>query len=324
MSEGKNIPNKLGQGDGVSRARNHTVLLNPDLVDQLRSGSDDEFDTDPGTEVRDLPKGGFVGKDAKVSFDKEPEVEVEDDGFAKPKGQQGPSMIKKTGEAANDWYGGVTAKPADKQGVAETAAVAKPVTPTNSAIRPPVLKPSQAMPNVGVQSQQTAASAPSKPGMQNIQPAVETEIPQVTNKVTKQTQSQQTEFKGNIMKQETGELKYVGAPSKVIGFLVSYQKVPTGEYFPLCTGRMTITADADCKGSVFILADESVSMPHAIAKITEGEIMILDQLSEQGTKVKKKGSDQFIELAGERTTLQQGDQIWFGDVHFYVSLVEGK
>lgn len=110
--------------------------------------------------------------------------------------------------------------------------------------------------------------------------------------------------------------------SKLIGFMVSFDKNEFGEFYPLKVGRLIITSEvAASGGNYLLLAEESISPMHAIMRISQnGEVQILDQLSEYGTKIKHlDGSTE--ELSGEKSVLAHGDVVSFGDRSFHILLI---
>jgi hypothetical protein len=111
--------------------------------------------------------------------------------------------------------------------------------------------------------------------------------------------------------------------SPVIGFLVSFDTDVNGDIYVLRSGRVVVTSDSSISGQNYILVDdESVSPCHAFLRVSpSGEIQVLDQLSECGTKIIRFGSKEEIELSGEKSTLEHGDVIKFGNRTFYVSLL---
>ena len=109
----------------------------------------------------------------------------------------------------------------------------------------------------------------------------------------------------------------------VVGFLVSFDNNSNGDIYELRSGRLVVTSDDNIHGQNYILInDETVSPCHAFLRITQdGEIQLLDQLSEYGTKIKRFGSDEEIELSGEKSTVEHGDLIMFGNRKFHVTLL---
>lgn len=110
--------------------------------------------------------------------------------------------------------------------------------------------------------------------------------------------------------------------SKLVGFMVSFDKNEFGEFYPLKVGRLIITSEVTASGGNYLLlVEESVSPMHAIMRISpNGEVQILDQLSEYGTKIKHlDGSTE--ELSGEKSILAHGDIVSFGDRSFHIVLI---
>jgi hypothetical protein len=52
-----------------------------------------------------------------------------------------------------------------------------------------------------------------------------------------------------------------------------------------------------------------------------GEIQVLDQLSEFGTRIRLSGSNEEVELSGDKSTIEHGDIVQFGDRTFFVCLL---
>lgn len=106
------------------------------------------------------------------------------------------------------------------------------------------------------------------------------------------------------------------------GFLVSYDRNSLGEVCSLRTGRMIVTSVAQANGNFLLIEESTVSPLHAIMRITAtGEIQILDQLSESGTFIKRFGSEDEIELSGEKSFLEHGDTVRFGERTFHVTVI---
>lgn len=114
-------------------------------------------------------------------------------------------------------------------------------------------------------------------------------------------------------------------PAKVtpiMGFLVSFDQDSNGEVFELRSGRIIVTSEEVATGNALLIRDESVSPMHAILRVSQGgEIQVLDQLSEHGTKIKRFGSEEEEELSGDKGTIEHGDIISFGKRKFHVCLV---
>ncbi len=109
----------------------------------------------------------------------------------------------------------------------------------------------------------------------------------------------------------------------IVGFLVSYDSNPTGEVLELRSGRWIVSSERTTDGNFLIVKDPTVSPLHAILKISDqGEIQVLDQLSEHGTIIKHPdGEDE--QLAGSMGRIDHGDTIAFGKKCFHVCIVKG-
>lgn len=111
--------------------------------------------------------------------------------------------------------------------------------------------------------------------------------------------------------------------SALIGILVSYDVNPNGTIFELRSGRLIVTSEgATANGNFLVLRDDSVSPMHAIIRISaSGEVQVLDQLSEFGTKLVRFGSGEIEELSGDKGAVEHGDVIKFGNRSFHVCLI---
>lgn len=108
----------------------------------------------------------------------------------------------------------------------------------------------------------------------------------------------------------------------LLGFLVTYDRNRLGDVSTLRSGRMIITSTPQTTGNYLLIDDTSVSPLHAIMRITaSGEIQVLDQLSESGTFIRRFGGDEEIELSGDKSFLEHGDVIRFGERSFHVVMI---
>ena len=111
---------------------------------------------------------------------------------------------------------------------------------------------------------------------------------------------------------------------KLVGFLVSYVSDPMGRYVELREGRLLVTSGESSSDSSLVILDESVSAMHAIMRIAaDGAILILDQLSEHGTRIRRAEGGKVDSLMGDKSSLGHGDVVIFGDFgsgHKYLSV----
>lgn len=110
--------------------------------------------------------------------------------------------------------------------------------------------------------------------------------------------------------------------SKLVGFLVSFDRDSNGDSFELRSGRLIVTSEVPSGGNFMFIDDQTVSPMHAVVRVTEqGEIQVLDQLSEHGTKVTHFGVTDEVELSGDKCSLGHGDLIRFGERRFCVCVL---
>jgi len=108
----------------------------------------------------------------------------------------------------------------------------------------------------------------------------------------------------------------------VVGFLISFDVNPNGDVFDLRSGRVMITSQAAPGSNCLVIKDDSVSPMHAIMRISSGgEIQVLDQLSEFGTKIMRFGSTEEEQLSGDKGAVEHGDIIKFGNRKFHVCVI---
>jgi hypothetical protein len=117
----------------------------------------------------------------------------------------------------------------------------------------------------------------------------------------------------------------VAARSKLIGFLVSYDKETVGEVFEVRVGRWLLTSRPTDHSEYILVPDESISPLHAIVRGTnDGKVQVLDQLSEFGTGVIRAGSDKEEEVVSSMINVSHGDIIRFGKRYFTVCIVPDR
>lgn len=111
----------------------------------------------------------------------------------------------------------------------------------------------------------------------------------------------------------------------IVGFLVSFDKDHDGEVLFLRSGRLVVTSEVNVPLSstnALVLGDPKVSLNHAVLRISAtGEIQLLDQLSEFGTHIKRIGEEQAMVLSGDKCSIEHGDLVTFGERTFQVCLL---
>lgn len=110
--------------------------------------------------------------------------------------------------------------------------------------------------------------------------------------------------------------------TRIVGFLVSFDSNPNGDVYELRSGRVMITSQAAPGSNCLVIKDDSVSPMHAIMRVSAGgEIQVLDQLSEFGTKIQRFGSSEEEQLSGDKGSVEHGDVIKFGNRKFHVCVI---
>jgi len=110
--------------------------------------------------------------------------------------------------------------------------------------------------------------------------------------------------------------------SPIVGFLVSYDENPNGSVFELRAGRLIVTSESPGSGNFLVIQSDSVSPMHAIMRIgKDGDLQVLDQLSEFGTRIIRLEGEEDEELSGDKSSLEHGDTIFFGERKFHVCMV---
>lgn len=111
----------------------------------------------------------------------------------------------------------------------------------------------------------------------------------------------------------------------LVGFLVSFDAEHAGEYYPLRKGRTIITTDQDAGlSSAIMLNGNGISSSHAVIRAdSEADILILDQLSDSGTFLRRLESEDEIRIR-EPAAVLHGDVLRFGDRTFQLCLLPRK
>jgi FHA domain len=110
--------------------------------------------------------------------------------------------------------------------------------------------------------------------------------------------------------------------SPIVGFLVSFDVNTNGDVYDLRSGRLIISSEPASGGNYIVIDDQSVSPMHAILRIgSTGEVQVLDQLSEFGIHIKRFGVEDEEHISGEKSTIEHGDVIRFGNRSFHVCIL---
>ncbi len=109
--------------------------------------------------------------------------------------------------------------------------------------------------------------------------------------------------------------------SLLVGFLISFHKNPNGDFYELRAGKLIITNQPVSNINSLVITDDSISSMHALMKISENEITLFDQFSENGTSVKHMKDEEIKKISGDSEKILDKDLITFGNITFKVCLI---
>lgn len=278
------------RGDAASRARNRTVMLTPEMTGKFRAKlTREETDEQPRNPLNDLlPDLGWGSPESEESA---PRAETP---FAAPAQRAAEEFVpvgRSPRESKEDAFGGFSR--------GERGLPQRDKTPTGKFSRAELTEGRGLL---------EAAAAPSAgagltAGMRATRAAGSEEIP-MPMAAPKPAPVQEL------------------PKSKIIGFLVTFDKSEFGEVYEIRAGRWLISSRHTDYGQYILIPDDTISPLHAIIRATaDGKIQILDQLSEHGTALKRVGEEEETELSGAMTTAAHADEIRFGQRRFVVCLV---
>jgi hypothetical protein len=98
---------------------------------------------------------------------------------------------------------------------------------------------------------------------------------------------------------------------KLVGWLVSYDIDPAGIDFKLYKGRTKIGRSKHCD---IIVDDSTISEEHVLLSYKDGEFILQDELSANGTFLNGKQIEQ-------RVFIKDGDELTLGSVNFIIKLI---
>lgn len=107
----------------------------------------------------------------------------------------------------------------------------------------------------------------------------------------------------------------------LIGFLITFNNNPNGDFYELREGKLVITSQMNKNMNSLVINDESIAVMHAVMKITSNKITLLDPFGENVTTLKHFNSDEVIELSEESEIIKDKDIVTFGNVTFKVCLI---
>jgi hypothetical protein len=119
----------------------------------------------------------------------------------------------------------------------------------------------------------------------------------------------------NVLAKETAKRHH--STSRIIGFLVSFDESEGGEVHELRVGRWLVSSNNVNQKDTIIVEDDSISPLHAVVKVFDkGDVQILDQLSESGTGVLKQGSMNEEDASDGVILITHGDVVRFGKRYY--------
>jgi len=113
----------------------------------------------------------------------------------------------------------------------------------------------------------------------------------------------------------------VDAPRVLVGFLVSFDNVELGQYWPIHQGRNVVGRQGAASGIQIEIAHPTTSSLHALllALARPGRVLVEDNNSTNGTFV----NDNAL-AAGQRWELRDGDRVRFGLFNTILKVIESN
>lgn len=106
----------------------------------------------------------------------------------------------------------------------------------------------------------------------------------------------------------------------LLGWLVNYVQDPKGVGSELRSGQFFVGRQR-LRNSDMVIADSSISTPHCLVYAhTQEGFRVQDLMSEQGTYIKRRGSENYVAVGGP-TEVKHGDWLRFGAYEVMVCLV---
>jgi len=107
------------------------------------------------------------------------------------------------------------------------------------------------------------------------------------------------------------------------GVLITFSAAPNGRLMPLTLGRTIIGRDPGPAGpDTLLIRDDSISARHCVIVARDAGVMMKDEMSSNGTLLRRAGSDSFEDILAETVQLGDGDQIKLGDTLLLLRLLD--
>jgi len=96
----------------------------------------------------------------------------------------------------------------------------------------------------------------------------------------------------------------------LVGWLVNYEQDSNGASIEIRAGKYFVARQRLRDGDL-VIPDSAISTPHCLVKASRGVMHIQDLMSEQGTFIKKKGSNSFVPVK-DMVSAEHGDSLKLG------------
>ena len=111
------------------------------------------------------------------------------------------------------------------------------------------------------------------------------------------------------------------AAGALVGWFVNYEGNAFGISTEIRDGRFFISKER-LKPTDMLIANDTISTPHCVVRASAAEgIKVQDMFSDQGTYVRRAGSDVFYKQSGS-FTLEHGDWLRLGEYEVQVCLLQ--
>jgi hypothetical protein len=125
--------------------------------------------------------------------------------------------------------------------------------------------------------------------------------------------------RANDLAEDLGSDFPLDGPRTLVGFLVSFESVETGQYWPIHQGRNVVGRQGAATGLDIEIAHATTSSLHAVllAASKAGRVVLEDTQSTNGTFV----NDDPL-LPGQRRELRDGDRVRFGLFNTIIKVIQ--
>jgi len=111
----------------------------------------------------------------------------------------------------------------------------------------------------------------------------------------------------------------IDGPRTLVGFLVSYENVEVGQYWPIHQGRNVLGRQGAATGLDIEVSHPTTSSLHAVLLATSrpGRVVVEDTSSTNGTFVNEN-----VLSPGQRWELRDGDRVRFGLFNATIKIIQ--